>query len=200
MERFAIWLYYLDKDIFARLRQMIGSEWLESNAAIFSSLWAWTPLIAVAGMLLYLHRPKSAFFTLFFMLGAFVVSMQAALLLSGIFRQYPPWVVEAWLHGFQLPAYGSLDRYALPDSQMAAAIGIFWYARLHLKSWALRWTWLGWLPLVLLAILRIYAGHTYPLGVFTAFLVGILVAWLIYQLSRNVEFITRNGFSAEKEE
>ena len=47
-----------------------------------------------------------------------------------------------------------------------------------------------WALVFVFALMRIYAGYTYPIGAIMAALVGILVGWLMFQLLRSVELLT----------
>lgn len=174
------------------LRSLLGSAFLESNSAIFGNPWAWMPFFVFFAVLLISNKPNSAVFTVFFGLATFILSLQASMLLSMYFKQYAPWVVESWLHNFQLPAIGTSNPYSLPDWPVAAAFSVFYYARLHLRSWSKKDGRFGFLTIFLLIIIRIYAGFTYPLGAFTGILIGSIIAFLMYKVSQNVEYIALN--------
>ena len=189
MENFAAWLYHFDKQIFMDLRGLFGNPFLENNSALFGNPWAWMPLFAFFGVLLILNKPNSAVFTIFFGLATFILSLQASMLMAFYFKQYSPWVIESWLHHFELPAMGASEHFSLPDWPIAACFGVFYYTRLHLHAWGRKDGRYAFLVIVLLAFVRIYAGYTYPLGALTGFLVGALIAWLMFKVARNVETI-----------
>lgn len=189
MENIANQLYYLDKQIFMDLRALLGNTFLENNSAIIGDPWAWMPFFVFMGVLLIMNKPNSAVFTVFFGLAAFVLSLQASMLLSFYFQQYAPWVVEAWLHNYELPAMGTHVQYSLPDWPIAACFSVYWYARLHLRSWGSNQGRFAILIVLALAVIRVYAGYSYPIGVVMAIFVGALMAWVMFKVAQNVEYI-----------
>ncbi len=189
MKGFAIWLYTTDKELFASLRMVLASRYLDANATIIGNINAWMPLFVFLAILLYLGKPKVAVYSLFFGLGTFILCFQASAILANFLLQPAPWKVEYWLHGFELPAFANGAEISLPDWPIAAMVGTFHFSRLRIKSWDNAGLLILWLPISLFCIVRIYAGYTYPIGALIALMIGLVIGWLVFQLARNVEIL-----------
>ncbi|HEX2900305.1 MAG TPA: hypothetical protein VHS96_11360, partial [Bacteroidia bacterium] len=74
--------------------------------------------------------------------------------------------------------------------EIASLVAIFHFTKLRLKLFGGPNILLGWLGIVVFCLLRIYAGYTFPLGAIVAVLVGVLIAWLMFQLARSVELLS----------
>ncbi len=189
MKVFAVWLYNTDKQLFASLRTALASRFLETNAAMLGNLYAWMPFFVFLAIMIYLGKPQTAVYSIFFALGTFILSFQAASLLSNYLMQPAPWNSEYWFRGVQLPAFAHGSEISLPDWPIASMVGTFHFVRLRLKAWQETNIILLWLPVLMYCLLRVYAGYTYPLGVVFGILVGVLIGWLMFQLARNVELL-----------
>lgn len=200
MKSVAEWVYYTDKSLFASLRKSLANRFLEDNAALLGDLNAWMPFFVFLAILLYLSRPQSAVYSIFFGLGTFVLSFQAASILANYFLHPSPWKLEYWLHGIELPAFAQGPEISLPDWPVAAMVGTFHFARLRMKAWqAGNILWL-WLPILIFCAIRVYAGYTYPLGTLIAIFVGLVLGWLVFQLARNLELLNPPAPIHEEEE
>jgi hypothetical protein len=190
MNGIATWLDKVDKGIFRWFRTTLFSDFLESNAGLFGDLYAWIPVFVFLIVVLYLSRPNSAVFSLFFGLAAFVLSFQASMLLANFLFQPSPVKMEYILRGMHLPAYGRAYAFGMPDWAVAALVATFHFSKLRVKAFGgpnLSW---GWIGIGIFCVLRIYAGFTYPLGALVGILVGTLVAWLMFKLARSVEMLS----------
>jgi hypothetical protein len=192
MSSFATWLDGADKGTFEFIRKAFFSEFLEQNAGVFGDMKAWVPLLVFLAIVVYLTKPGNGVFSIFFGLASFILSFQAAMLLAKIIFQPSPVQMEYFLHQAELPAYGRALGVSLPDWGIAALAGVFHFARLRIKQMQGPNLMAVWVLVVLFALVRIYAGYTYPIGAVMALLVGILVGWLMFQLLRSVELLAPN--------
>lgn len=190
MNSFTAWMDSVDKAAFAALRGMWKSDFMEANAGILGDLYAWVPMLVFLAIVLYLSRPGSAVFSLFFGLAAFILSFQAAMILANVLQQPSPVAMEYMHTGALLPAYGRALGLGMPDWAVAALAAVFHFSRLRIRRLSgLDIAW-GWIALLIFCLLRVYAGYTYPMGALMAALVGVLVAWLMFQLCKSVELLT----------
>jgi hypothetical protein len=190
MSAFAVWLDDADKGTFGFIRRVFQSEFLEQNSGLLGDMKAWVPFLVFLAIVTYLTKPGAGVFSLFFGLASFILSFQAAMLLAKIIFQPSPVQLEYLHHGLELPAYGRALGVSLPDWGIAALAGVFHFARLRLKQIQGPNLMAMWALVFLFALLRVYAGYTYPIGAIMAALVGILVGWLMFQLLRSVELLT----------
>jgi hypothetical protein len=199
MNGIAMWLDKMDKGAFRWLRTTLFNDFLENNAGLFGDLYAWIPFFVFFIVVLYLSRPQSAVFSLFFGLAAFVLSFQASMLLANMLFQPSPVKMEYILRGMHLPAYGRAYAFGMPDWAVAALVATFHFSKLRIKAFggpSLSW---GWVAIVIFCVLRIYAGYSYPLGALVGILVGTLVAWLMYKLARSVELLSPSLSQQDRE-
>jgi hypothetical protein len=190
MNSIATWLDHWDKALFQWLRNTLFSDFLEANAGLFGDLFAWMPAFIFLAVVVYMGKPGSAIFSLFFGLAAFVLSFQASMLLANLLFQPSPVKMEYILRGAELPAYGRAYAFGMPDWAVASLVATFHFTRLRLKAFGGPSIALGWIAVVVFCLLRVYAGYSYPLGALVGILVGTLVAWLMYQLARSVELLS----------
>jgi hypothetical protein len=184
-----IGLFKFDQEIFLRIRAIVGSRFLEDHAAIWGNIHAWVPLFVFLTILLYLAKPKLAAYSIFFGLGTFVLCFQAASILANYWMQPAPWKVEYWLSQVELPAFANGAEISLPDWQVAVMAGTVHFVALHLRAWdGTNIAW-AWLPVLIFATIRIYAGFTYPSGAIVAMMIGTILGWLVFQLARNLELL-----------
>lgn len=190
MNGVGIWLDALDKRLFDWLRNALHSNWLETNAGMLGDIHAWVPLIVFLVIVLYLSKPQAAVFSLFFALATFILSFQSAMLLAKFLDQSSPVRTEWVVHNVSLPAMGRALGLSMPDWVIAALAGVLHYARLRARQFGqggLAW---AWALVAVLCVLRVYAGYTYPVGAVMALLIGVLLAWLMFRLTRSVEVLS----------
>ncbi|MBK9448359.1 MAG: hypothetical protein IPN95_02875 [Bacteroidetes bacterium] len=190
MSAFAVWLDDADKGTFRFIRTVFQSDFLEQNSGLLGDMKAWVPFLVFLAIVTYLTKPGAGVFSLFFGLASFILSFQAAMLLAKIIFQPSPVQLEYLHHSLELPAYGRALGVSLPDWGIAALAGVFHFARLRLKQLQGPNLMAMWALVFVFALMRIYAGYTYPIGAIMAALVGILVGWLMFQLLRSVELLT----------
>ncbi len=190
MKKIAESLYAADQALFLKIRLLSGIHFLEDHAVIFGNINAMMPFFVFLAITVYLAKPQSAVFSLFFTLAAFILSYQAASILANILMHPAPWKVEYYLHGAKLPALGNGAEISMPDWPVAAVVGSYYFVRMRLKLWQQPKVTVAWIPILLFALVRIYAGYAYPLGMLVAMLTGVLMGWLVFQLLRNLELLS----------
>ena len=190
MNGIGIWMDSMDKGLFDWLRTALYSNWLETYAGLLGDIHAWVPMIVFLTIVLYLSKPQSAVFSLFFALATFILSFQAAMLLAKFLEQPSPVRAEWVLHNVQLPAMGRALGLSMPDWAIAAMAGLLHYARLRARQFGQGGLLWGWIFIGIMALLRVYAGFTYPIGAVMAILIGVLLAWLMFRLTRSVEVLS----------
>jgi membrane-associated phospholipid phosphatase len=186
MSKFSEILYLLDKAAFVGLRNSLGGGWVDDLTVLMGNLVFWTPLFIFLALYLTLSVERNLVLNLFFGLAAFVLSFQVAILLSRVFEQPAPYVVESIVHNLRLPAFS--DNYAvnLPDWTVAAMVGAIRYTRLRLRGSGFPLP--GWFFIFPLALCfaRIIPGYAYPMDVITGWLIGLLIAFFMHHFARNV--------------
>lgn len=193
MSTLARLIYNLDKAIFQWLRFVAGDTFLD-DWTVISGIWVfWTPLFIFLGVLIYNGRPKMRLLNVFFGLSAFILAFQAAVLLSMIFLQPAPYVVENIMHGSVLPAFRPEYSFNLPDWTTAVVAASLHYARLRLRDTESPVP--GWTRLVLpiLVFSRVLPGYAYPVDALVGVLVGTLMGFLMHQFARSLEVVMRKA-------
>lgn len=193
------WLQQQDLALFAWLRSALYSDWLERNAGLLGDIHVWVPMIAFLAVVMYMSKPQGAIFSLFFALATFVLSFQAAILLSKFLGQPSPVRTEWVLHNISLPGMGRALGLSMPDWAIASMAGLLHYARLRSRQFGQGGLGWGWIPIAVLVVLRVYAGYTYPVGAVMALLIGVLLAWLLFKLTRSVEVLSPTMQSSESD-
>lgn len=191
------WMQQQDLALFDWLRSALYSEWLEKNAGLLGDIHCWVPMIVFLTIVLYMSKPQGAIFSLFFALATFVLSFQAAILLSKFLEQPSPVRAEWVLHNVSLPAMGRALGLSMPDWAIAAMAGLLHYARLRTRQFGQGGLIWGWILIAAMAVLRVYAGFTYPIGALMAVLIGVLLGWLMFRLTRSVEVLSPTMQSPE---
>ena len=193
MSSLAKTIYDLDKSIFHRFRDLFGDTFVD-DWTVISGIWVfWVPLLVFLAVLIYSSRKELRFLNLFFLFATFVLAYQSASILSMIFMQPAPFVVENILFGHQLPAFTpDYHIFSLPDWTTAAFAASIHFARLRLRgSNTPLPTWVMFV-FPILTLSRIIPGYAYPMDVLAGVLLGSLIGFFMHQFARSVEIVLKN--------
>jgi membrane-associated phospholipid phosphatase len=179
-------IYLLDKATFIGIRQSLGGGWLDELTTLSGNIVFWMPLFALLVIYLSMSRPRIWWLEVFFGMAAFIMAFQIATLLSRVFVQPAPYVVENILHGTRLPAFVNEYAFNLPDWTMASMVATIRYTRLRLRNSMFPLP--GWLVLfpLFLAFSRILPGYAYPMDVLSGWMIGMIIAFFMHHVARNV--------------
>ena len=153
----------------------------------------WMPLFAMLAIYLSMSRPMNWWLEVFFGVAGFILAFQVATLLSRVFAQPAPYVVENILHGTRLPAFVNEYAFNLPDWTVAAMVATIRYTRLRLRN-AMQ-PLPGWFVLfpLLLGFSRILPGYAYPMDVLSGWMIGMVIAFFMHHVARNVVVLARGS-------
>lgn len=184
-------IYLLDKAIFAWLRTTFGSETLDNVLVYIGNFYFWTPLLIFLAVVLYTSRGKGAALNLLYGVGTVVLSYQAGFLLSYLFKQPAPYVIEHILHSNTLPAFQNEYSYSFPDWPTAAICSAIAFCRHRVRS-AGAYFPQGLMFLVwIMAFSRVYSGYAYPYDILAGWLLGLGIAFLLRMLAQNMDLVIK---------
>lgn len=186
MSKFSEIIYLLDKAAFVGIRNTLGGGWVDDLTVLMGNLVFWTPLFVFLGMYMILTIERKLVLNLFFGLASFVLAFQVAILLSRVFEQPAPYVVESIVHDLRLPAFSDYYAVNLPDWTVAAMVASIRYTRLRMRVVGSPLPSLIYIFPLALCFARIIPGYAYPMDTITGWLVGLLIAFFMHQLARNV--------------
>lgn len=182
-------IYQFDKELFAAIRQGFAGDFWDGVLVYVGSLYFWTPLIVFLMVLLYRASERGRALNVLYGLGAIVLAYQSGYLLSYVFHQPAPYVVEHLLHNVQLPAFRNSYAFSFPDWPTAALTAVVAFTRFRVRFSG------GYFPkgmmvaVLLMAFCRVHAGYAYPYDVIGGWVLGQCVAFILRLFSRNLDLI-----------
>jgi membrane-associated phospholipid phosphatase len=182
-------IYLFDKELFGAIRRGFGSEFWDGVLVYVASLYFWTPLIIFLLVLLYNASERGRALNVLYGLGAIVLAYQSGYLLSYIFHQPAPYVVEHLVHNIQLPAFRNSYAFSFPDWPTAALTAVIAFTRFRVRFSG------GFFPkgmmvaVLVLGFCRIQAGYAYPYDILGGWVLGQAVAFILRLFSRNLDLI-----------
>lgn len=189
MSKFAEIIYLLDKAAFVGLRNSLGGGWVDDLTVLMGNLVFWTPLFIFLAIYMALAKERQLVLNIFFGLAAFVLAFQVAILLSRVFEQPAPYVVESIVHNLRLPAFSDYYAVNLPDWTLAAMVAAIRYTKLRLRGTGSPLPALFFIFPLMMCFARIIPGYAYPMDVITGWLIGLLIAFFMHHFARNVEVV-----------
>lgn len=184
----------LDRSLFEALQTWLGQGAFAERMFFVGNLYFWTPLFAFLAVLLYQMEPRRGAWNILFGFGVFVLSYQAATVLSVMIGQPAPYVFAA-LEGVKMPAFVEVVHFSLPDWATAALTGSIVFVGHRIRSHGGHMPWIVFLLPIFFCLGRILPGYAFPLDALTGILIGSFVGFLFNKLAQNFEVVT--GYKRE---
>lgn len=182
-------IYDFDKQVFAWIREHLGGGILDEVLVYVGNLYFWTPLIIFMMVLLYRSAARGRALNILYSLGAIVLAYQSGFLLSFLFQQPAPYVVELILRDIRLPGFQNVTAYSFPDWPTAALTALIAFSRFRVRLSG------GYFPagmmvaVLVMGFCRVHAGNAYPYDILGGWVLGHGVAWILRLFSRNLDLI-----------
>lgn len=182
-------IFDFDKHLFAWIRVRFGGGVLDETLGYVANLYFWMPLIVFLMVLLYNSSARGRWLNLLYGLGAIVLAYQSGFLLSMLFHQPAPYVVEHLAHNQQLPGFQNYIAYSFPDWPTAAIVALIAFTRFRVRANG------GFFPagmmgfVLILGFCRVFAGNAYPYDVLGGWALGHGVAFILRLFSRNLDLV-----------
>ena len=193
-------IFDFDKDLFAWIRAQFGGGILDDTLGYVANLYFWMPLIVFLMVLLYHSSTRGRWLNFLYGLGAIVLAYQSGFLLSLLFHQPAPYVVEHLAHNQQLPGFQKFITYSFPDWPTAAMVALILFTRFRVRASG------GFFPsgmmgfVLILGFCRVFAGNAYPYDVLGGWALGHGVAFILRLFSRNLDLVMHPSPEAVKAE
>ena len=188
-------IYAFDKQLFAWIRYQFGNETLDVLSAYFSNFYFWMPFLVFLFVYFIRTQTRGVALNVLYAFGTIVLSFQAAFLLSQLFAQPAPYVMELILRQVVLPASPgenyvlTTDDYSFPDWETAAITAALLFTRIRVRKAGHRFPKRMMLFVAVFAFFRVYAGHAYPYDILGGILLGGLVSLILNVFASNIDFV-----------
>ncbi len=182
-------IFLADQQLFNWFHRNYVGSWTGDFLVYLANPFFWTPLWAFLAIYIVLNRTKRSGWYLFFGFGTYVVTYQAAYVLSVLIGRMPPYFDVYQARGFELAAYSFPYFPSMPDWASASLYATIAYAAGMGKTLGYKLPRPVWWILAIFFLARVVPGFAYPLDVALGYLLGAAMAFLFVKLAQNLPLV-----------
>lgn len=182
-------IFRFDIQFFNWIHRNYVGAWTEQFFVFMGNPFFWMPLWTFLGILLAFAKPKRALWHIFFGFGAYVISYQAAYVISMMVGRMPPYQVIYEARGWQMAAYSFPYFPSMPDWASASIAALICYAIGMGRHLGIYIPKLIWVILPVFTIARVVPGYAYPLDTIAGYILGWLLGFLFVKIAKNLPYV-----------